>query len=33
MHLAGAVVGEGEGWLTELDPEQLAQLMSYKEAD
>ncbi|MDN6199146.1 MAG: DEAD/DEAH box helicase [Corynebacterium flavescens] len=31
--LAGAVVGEGEGWLTELDPEQLAQLMSYKESD
>lgn len=33
--LAGAVVGEGEGWITELDPEQLAQLMSYrgKEAD
>lgn len=28
--LAGAVVGEGEGWLTELDPEQLAQLMSYR---
>lgn len=28
--LAGAVVGEGEGWITELDPEQLAQLMSYK---
>ena len=32
-HLVGAVVGEGEGWLTELDPEQLAQLMSYREAD
>ncbi|MDO5031978.1 DEAD/DEAH box helicase [Corynebacterium sp.] len=31
--LAGAVVGEGEGWLTELDPQQLADLMSYKEAD
>ena len=31
--LAGAVVGEGEGWLTELDPEQLAQLMSYKESE
>ncbi len=28
--LAGAVVGEGEGWLTELNPEQLAELMSYK---
>lgn len=28
--LAGAVVGEGEGWLTELTPEQLADLMSYK---
>lgn len=28
--LAGAVVGEGEGWLTELSPEQLAQLMSYR---
>lgn len=31
--LAGAVVGEGEGWLTELNPEQLAQLMSYREQD
>ena len=30
MQLAGAVVGEGEGWLTELSPEQLAELMSYK---
>ncbi|WP_144792030.1 DEAD/DEAH box helicase [Corynebacterium singulare] len=30
MQLAGAVVGEGEGWLTELTPEQLAELMSYK---
>ena len=28
--LAGAVVGEGEGWLTELDPDQLAALMSYR---
>ncbi|WP_296132904.1 DEAD/DEAH box helicase [Corynebacterium sp. YSMAA1_1_D6] len=28
--LAGAVVGEGEGWLTELSPEQLADLMSYR---
>ncbi|MBC3186178.1 DEAD/DEAH box helicase [Corynebacterium sp. zg-331] len=29
-HLAGAVVGEGEGWITELSPEDLAQLMSYR---
>ncbi|QCB28218.1 DEAD/DEAH box helicase [Corynebacterium endometrii] len=28
--LAGAVVGEGEGWLTELEPEQLAKLLSYR---
>ncbi|WKD59485.1 DEAD/DEAH box helicase [Corynebacterium caspium] len=27
--LAGAVVREGEGWITELNPEQLAELMSY----
>lgn len=33
MHLAGAVVGEGEGWLTELDADQLAELMSYRGAD
>lgn len=31
--LAGAVVGQGEGWITELDPEQLAQLMSYRERE
>lgn len=31
--LAGAVVGEGEGWLTELSPEQLADLMSYREQE
>ena len=30
MELAGAVVGEGEGWLTELTPDQLADLMSYR---
>ena len=30
MQLAGAIVGEGEGWLTELSPEQLADLMSYR---
>ena len=30
-HLAGAIVGEGEGWITELDPQQLAELMSYRE--
>lgn len=30
-HLAGAIVGEGEGWITELAPEQLAELMSYRE--
>ncbi|MEJ4099813.1 DEAD/DEAH box helicase [Corynebacterium mastitidis] len=29
-HLAGAVVGEGEGWITELSPEELAHLMSYR---
>ena len=28
--LAGSVVGEGEGWLTELDPSQLGELMSYR---
>ncbi|RSZ66202.1 DEAD/DEAH box helicase [Corynebacterium hylobatis] len=28
--LAGAVIGEGEGWITELGPEELAQLMSYR---
>ncbi|AJE32904.1 DNA/RNA helicase [Corynebacterium humireducens NBRC 106098 = DSM 45392] len=31
--LAGAVIGEGEGWITELGPEQLAQLMSYRGRD
>ncbi|SDS20031.1 DEAD/DEAH box helicase [Corynebacterium timonense] len=30
MHLAGAVVGEGEGWITELDTEDLTRLMSYR---
>lgn len=30
MHLAGAVVGEGEGWITELSTDELAQLMSYR---
>ena len=30
MHLAGAVIGEGEGWITELDADDLAQLMSYR---
>ncbi|WP_156230589.1 DEAD/DEAH box helicase [Corynebacterium occultum] len=30
MHLAGAVIGEGEGWITELKPEELAELMSYR---
>lgn len=29
-HLAGAVIGEGEGWITELNPEELAELMSYR---
>lgn len=29
-HLAGTVVGEGEGWITELNPDELAQLMSYR---
>lgn len=28
--LAGAVVGQGEGWITELDTEDLAQLISYR---
>lgn len=28
--LAGAIVGEGEGWLTELNSEQLTSLMSYR---
>ncbi|AWB83811.1 DEAD/DEAH box helicase [Corynebacterium liangguodongii] len=30
MQLAGTVVGEGEGWITELDTEDLARLMSYR---
>ncbi|WIM68601.1 DEAD/DEAH box helicase [Corynebacterium breve] len=30
MHLAGTVVGEGEGWITELDSEDLARLISYR---
>lgn len=30
LHLASAIVGEGEGWITELSPEDLAQLMSYR---
>lgn len=30
MELAGAVIGEGEGWITELNPDQLAQLMDYR---
>lgn len=30
MHLAGAVIGGGEGWITELKPEELAELMSYR---
>lgn len=33
MQLAGAVVGEGEGWITELNAEDLARLMSFKERD
>lgn len=31
--LAGTVVGVGEGWITELNPDQLAQLMSYREEE
>lgn len=31
--LAGAVIGEGEGWITELDPQDLARLMSYRDAE
>ena len=30
LHLAGAVVGAGEGWITELDVEDLSTLMSYR---
>lgn len=30
MHLAGAVVGEGEGWITELDADDLAKLISFR---
>lgn len=33
MHLAGAVVGEGEGWITELDAEDLAKLISFRGQD
>ncbi|BAC18073.1 SNF2 family N-terminal domain protein [Corynebacterium efficiens YS-314] len=33
MHLASAIVGEGEGWITELNPEELAALMSYRERE
>ena len=28
--LAGAVVGQGEGWITELGTDELAQLISYR---
>ena len=31
--LAGAVVGEGEGWITELGTEDLATLMSYRTSE
>lgn len=30
LQLAGVVVGEGEGWITELDTEELADLISYR---
>ncbi|AZA09512.1 DEAD/DEAH box helicase [Corynebacterium pseudopelargi] len=30
IHLANAVVGAGEGWLTELEPEQLMELMRFR---
>ena len=33
MHLASAIVGEGEGWITELNPDELAMLMSYRERE
>ena len=33
MHLASTIVGEGEGWITELNPEELAMLMSYRERE
>lgn len=33
MHLASAIVGEGEGWITELNPDELAALMSYRERE
>ncbi|MBZ8177050.1 ATP-dependent helicase [Corynebacterium poyangense] len=33
LHLATAVVNEGEGWITELSPEDFAELMSYRDRD
>ncbi|MDO4685978.1 MAG: DEAD/DEAH box helicase [Corynebacterium sp.] len=30
LRLAGQVIGQGEGWITELSPTELAQLMSYR---
>jgi len=33
LQLAGAVVGEGEGWITELGTEDLATLMSYRTSE
>ncbi|WP_394280866.1 DEAD/DEAH box helicase [Corynebacterium sp.] len=30
MQLAGTVVGEGEGWITELEPDDLQRLMAYR---
>lgn len=33
LHLASAIIGEGEGWITELSPEDLAMLMSYRGRD
>ncbi|QDZ42358.1 DEAD/DEAH box helicase [Corynebacterium sp. sy039] len=32
MQLAGAVVGEGEGWLTELSTQELEMLISYRDS-
>lgn len=33
LQLAGAVVGEGEGWITELDTDDLTTLMSYRTSE
>ena len=33
LQLAGTVVGEGEGWITELDSDDLATLIQYRGRD